>query len=123
MGCKVTGEQHPAHEEAAYLEAWLEAGYQAGAPLAPWVEGWRREEVPADQRRPEPVTGELRCPSMSTTANRHALGASAEARDVAWRPIRLWDLDDVDALLARCRVTHRPLVFFVEPGAVLCTTP
>jgi hypothetical protein len=63
IGCHVTAGQHPAHEEASHLEAWLDAGYQAGDPLAVWVEGWRREEVPGDQGRPEPVTGELRCPT------------------------------------------------------------
>ncbi len=57
--CKVTGDEHPERDAAEHLEAWLGRAIEAGHPLALWIDGWRREDPPADQARPAPVAGEL----------------------------------------------------------------
>lgn len=55
--CKVTGDLHPAREEAEHFDAWMLAGLEAGDPMALWVDGWRCEEVAVDQRRPASMSG------------------------------------------------------------------
>jgi hypothetical protein len=57
--CEVAYQDHGDREAHEQLDDWLTAGLAAGDPLALWVEGWRREDPPADQRRPEAAAGEL----------------------------------------------------------------
>lgn len=57
--CAVTYDQHGDRQASEEREAWLLEAYVGGNALALWIESWRREAVPEDQRRPVPCTGEI----------------------------------------------------------------
>ena len=57
--CEVSYQEHGDREATEAREAWLAAEFAAGNPLAVWIEGWRRGDPPADQRRPAPIAGEV----------------------------------------------------------------
>lgn len=57
--CQVPYQEHGDREASEAMADWLTAGYVDGNPLAVWLEGWRREDPPADQRRPATIAGEV----------------------------------------------------------------